>query len=111
MNRVLIENRWRLFIRTYKISEDSDKFLLDNTASGGDLQNAVLKVDNDGTADADSENVDEREEALRLRIIMSRAVDKCSASLKATLVRHFMIYSILFIHIDVLNPGTIKQSS
>ena len=86
---VLIANRRRLFLRKYDVSKDSGKFLLDNTANDGDLQNAVLNV-NDGAAYAKLENADvvEREKASRMRLIMSGAVDECAVYLRTTLVRH-----------------------
>ena len=91
---VLIANRRTLFLQKYKVSEDSDKFPLDNTANDGDLQNAVLNANDDGAADAGSETVDEREETLEKHIIMSRAVDECAASLRTTLVRHISLHTL-----------------
>ena len=80
-------------MREYEVSEDSDKFPLDNTTNNGDMQDAVLNMNKDGAADVDLEgvNVAEREKALRMRMIMSGVIDECAASLRTTLVRHISL--------------------
>ena len=91
-------------MQKYNVSEDSNKFPLDNTANDSDPQNAVLNVKYDGAADDNFEDVNavQRKEALRKHFIMSRAVDECAASLRTTLVR-LITHSVINIQINVLD--------